>query len=210
MIKIDAYYDILCPFCFLAKRSLELAREERPVVEISLSWKPFMLHPEFSRGPHSFRGAFVEKYGEGARVPMWDHVIARGRQVGIEFRFYDIDHGFHSILPHRLVHRAKTVGTEDALIEDLFSAFFEKAVYLGDIETLADIAGQHGLERSATISYLESDADEEHIFSLTERYQQDPGVTGMPFYTVNGKAFRLEESGPDSFIKMLDRQATTA
>ncbi|MEQ8433754.1 MAG: DsbA family protein [Oceanicaulis sp.] len=208
-MRIDVFYDVLCPFCFLAKRSLDLAMAETGAAP-QIVHHPFMLHPEFPRGPHDFQQAFTAKYGEAARGPMWDSVIARGREVGIAFAFYDIKHGFNSITAHRLVHKARAIGVEAAVLEDLYSAFFEDGLYLGDTTLLAHIGARHGLPEADTRAYLDSDQEEAEIFALTERFKRDPGVTGMPYHLVDGAPFRLAKTGVGSFRALLKTAAPAA
>lgn len=209
-MRIDVYYDLLCPFCFLAKRSLDRARQRVPGSAVEVHHYPFMLYPDLPRGAHHFRQAFTDKYGEAARVPMWDAVIARGAAVGINFCFYDIEYGFHSITPHRLVHRAKQVGQESAVLDDLYSAFFEHGRYLGDTALLAEIGAAHGLDPMATKAYLDSDEDEALISQQSAAARTDPGVTGMPFHLVDGQPFKPEATGPEAFIALLRVAAAPA
>lgn len=191
-MQIDAYYDILCPFSYLAKRYLERSIARFPDVPVAITLKPFMLHPTLPiAGPHSFRSAFTDKYGEGARVPMWDRVIALGAEVGIAFAFYRIEQGAHAIHGHRAVRFAERYGKERQALEAIYQAFYEDARYIGEASILAELLGNVGVPEQSARDYLESGEDVETIFALTERYRVDPGVTGMPFHTVDGEPVAL-------------------
>lgn len=191
-MRIEAYYDILCPFSFLAKRYLDLCLKEFPDVPVDIELKPFMLQPGLPLGPHDFRGVFTAKYGEGARVPMWDRVIALGEEVDIAFAFYRMTLGAHSVHGHRAVRFAHRHGKARAVLEGLYRAFYEEARYIGDVGTLAAIGAQAGVPAAPLRAYLESDQDVALIFQLTEQYRADPGVNGMPFHVVDGRVFRPE------------------
>ena len=201
-MRLDVFYDLLCPFSFLAKRSLDLATA-RTGASPAVAYRPFMLHPEFPRAPHDFAAAFVAKYGEGGRVPMWDAVIERGRAVGIDYRFYDIQHGFNSVDGHRAVRRAGAEGRGEALLERLFSAFFEECRYLGDLDLLADLAGEVGCDEPAMRDYLRSDEDLNTIYRLSDEARRDPGVPGVPFHLVDGRPWRAAETGIAAYEALL-------
>lgn len=192
-MQITAYYDILCPFSYLAKRYLDLSIERFPDVTVDIELRPFMLHPTLPiTTPHSFRGVFTGKYGDEARVPMWDRVIALGADVGISFAFYRIEHGAHAIHGHRTVHFAKGRGLGRQMLESIYTAFYEKARYIGDVDTLVELATAVGMPGKELRAYLGTDQDVEAIFALTERYRVDPGVTGMPFHVVEGRPIVLQ------------------
>jgi predicted DsbA family dithiol-disulfide isomerase len=148
-----------------------------------------MLQPQLPLEPHDFRGVFVTKYGEGARVPMWDRVIGLGEEVGIDFAFYRMTLGAHSIHGHRAVRFAEQYGRGRDMLERLYHAFYEQAQCVWRPEDLAQIGADLGLPAAAMQAYLASHEDVALIFALTEQYRQDPGVTGMPFHVVNGRAF---------------------
>lgn len=49
VISINVYSDVLCPWCYVEKRSLEAAmdqfREKHPETKFEVIWKPFYLNP---------------------------------------------------------------------------------------------------------------------------------------------------------------------
>jgi len=53
LIDIVIHGDILCPWCFLQKKTLEEAMERyqalHPEVEFDVTWKPFLLYPTLRR-----------------------------------------------------------------------------------------------------------------------------------------------------------------
>lgn len=198
-MHLDIYYDLLCPFSYLGYRSLEIAKQ-RTGASPDVTYRPFMLHPEFPRAPHDFAGAFVAKYGEGGRVPMWDAVIAKGRAVGIDYRFYEIEHGFNSVDGHRAVLRAGERG--EALMARLFSAFFEECQYLGDLDLLARLAGEVGCDEAAMRTYLHSDEDLDAIYRLSDEARA-AGVRGVPTHLVNGRLWQPPETGVAAYEALL-------
>lgn len=54
LVEIVVHGDILCPWCFLQKRTLEGAMERyqalHPEIEFDVTWKPFLLYPTLRKG----------------------------------------------------------------------------------------------------------------------------------------------------------------
>ena len=200
-MRLDIYYDLLCPFSFLAKRSLDLTIEKTGAAP-EVVYRPFMLHPEFPRARHDFDKAFVAKYGMDRRVPVWDALIARGEAVGIRYRFYDIEHGFNSVDGLRAVRKAGERGP--ALMERLFRAFFEECQYLGDVDLLARLSAEVGCEHDDMLAYLRSDEDLDTIYRLSEEARR-AGVLGVPTHLVDGRPWQPRETGPAAYEALLPR-----
>lgn len=54
VITIDFHADILCPWCYLQKKSLDRAmerfQEQHPDAGFNVRWKPFYLYPALEEG----------------------------------------------------------------------------------------------------------------------------------------------------------------
>lgn len=183
---IDAVYDILCPWCFVGKRHLDLAVAQVRPAGLTIRYRPFMLYPHFDRGGHDFLAFFRERYGETLRVPMWDRVRAVAEPIGIDFRFETMTRGPASLDSHRLVRWAgrQRPGVEGDLIEGISSAFWEQSLVIDD-DRLITLAAVHGLDSVAARAYLASDADVDELFAETDAWRA-AGVTSMPHYRVGG------------------------
>lgn len=181
---IDAVYDILCPWCYVGKRHLDLAVAQVRPSGLTIRYRPFMLYPHFDRAGHDFLAFFRTRYGETLRVPMWDRVRAVAAPVGIDFRFEAMTRGPASLDSHRLVRWAgrQRPGIEGAMIEAISSAFWEQALVIDD-DRLVAIAAAHGLDPLAARAYLASDADIDNLFAETVAWRA-AGVTSMPHYRV--------------------------
>lgn len=183
---IDAVYDILCPWCFVGKRHLDLAVAQVQPAGLTIRYRPFMLYPHFDRAGHDFLAFFRERYGDSLRVPMWDLVRAVAAPVGINFRFEAMTRGPASLDSHRLVRWAgrQRPGVEGDLIEAISSAFWEQALVIDD-DRLVVLAAAHGLDPVAARAYLATDADIDELFAETDAWRA-AGVIAMPHYRVGG------------------------
>lgn len=54
LIRIEVHVDMLCPWCYIAKRSLDAAiksfQTRHPAVEFEVLWRPFYLYPLLDAG----------------------------------------------------------------------------------------------------------------------------------------------------------------
>lgn len=214
-MRIDAVYDLICPWCHVGKRHLDLAlaaeAARADALPIEVNWRQFMLYPHFDRGGHDFLEIFRAKYGEALRVPMWDRIRAIAAPVGIDFAFERITRGPASIDGHRLVRwaEAQHPGLSAALIEAIACSFFEKARTI-DEDFLVALAERHGLDGAAARAHLRSDADMAAPFAETAAWRA-AGVTSVPHFVLtfaDGRQEIIRDHGVAVFAAAFDRGRT--
>mmetsp|Transcript_8563 Transcript_8563/g.14786 ORF Transcript_8563/g.14786 Transcript_8563/m.14786 type:complete len:170 (+) Transcript_8563:335-844(+) len=85
--------------------------------------------------------------------------------------------------PHRLIEFAKRHDKQDAVVEEIFHQFFEKAAVINRKSVLVQIAKKTGLDEEEVSHYLDSDQDKEEI---TNEYREVTrmGVHGVPFFSI--------------------------
>lgn len=212
-IKIDVWSDIACPWCYIGKRRFATALAafgHREHVEVT--WRSFELQPdaEHSSAHPGLTEREVLADRKGMPVAQIDQMFAQVTQVAAgEGLAYD----FATVVPantfdaHRLVHIAAGLLDEDPavdaasardrlgdLMERLMSAHFEHGRVVDDLDVLADLAVEAGLDRDAVAAALAGDdgagavrADEAEAAAL--------GVSGVPFFVVDR---RIAVSGAQS------------
>jgi predicted DsbA family dithiol-disulfide isomerase len=200
---IDFVYDFLCPWCFVAKRQLELAIARVQPKNVSIRWHQFMLYPEFDRGGHEFLAFFRSKYGDALRVPMWDAIRAVAEPIGIKFAFEQMTRGPASLDGHRLVRFAarENPGCESALIEHISSSFFEQAKIIDDT-FLINAGVKFGLMADRVAALLASADDIDALFGETKQWRAK-GVTLMPCFIVDGERIEISSSDGAGFDQLL-------
>jgi predicted DsbA family dithiol-disulfide isomerase len=202
-MNIDIVYDFLCPWCFVAKRQLDIAVARVQPKDLSIRWHQFMLYPEFDRSGHDFLAFFRSKYGDTLRVPMWDAIRAVAAPIGINFAFERMTRGPASLDGHRLVRFAahEQPGCESALIEHISSSFFEQAKIIDD-SFLIEAGVKFGLEAERVAALLASNDDINALFSETEQWRAK-GISSMPCFIVGGERLEMNSSDGASFERLL-------
>ena len=76
---IDAYSDIVCPWCFVGERRLERTLRERTDLEAKVRWRPFRLQPRIPKGRLPWSEFARQKFGgETNAKEAFAHVAAAG------------------------------------------------------------------------------------------------------------------------------------
>lgn len=209
-IRIDIWSDIACPWCYLGKHRLETALaefEKRPdAPKVEISYHSYQLSPDL---PEDYAGSHADylkaKTGMGPeQLEMANRQLAQlGTPYGIAYNFKtNRIANTHKAL--ELLHFAKAAGKEAELKEALFKAHFSDGVHVGQIEALADIAAGIGLDRTEAVRVLTEglyvdavEADKSQAAQL--------GITGVPFFVVDGKYGLSGAQGPGTFLRALDQ-----
>ncbi len=205
-MTVDVVSDVVCPWCYLGKRRLELALEEAEDVAVEVRWRPFQLDPTIPEGGVDREDYFREKFGDLSRVAaIHERLKELGDGVGIRFAFERITRTPNTLDAHRLIRWASIEGAGEAVVEKLFSLFFEDGADLGDIDVLVEAAVSAGLPGDLVRRLLESDADREEVREEIATAQRI-GVTGVPCFIIDGRYAVMGAQEPEAIVAAL-RQA---
>jgi predicted DsbA family dithiol-disulfide isomerase len=188
---IDVVSDVVCPWCYIGKRRLaaalaRLAPSHRDV-DFQVSWHPFQLNPDLPAGGVDRKQYLEDKFGGPERAAeVYARVREAGTSVGIPFAFERILRQPNTLDAHRLISWAQQRGPADALVEALFRAYFLDGRYIGDVATLAAIAGEAGFDAEAVRALLAADEGVASVRALDARVRE-LGVTGVPFFIFDNR-----------------------
>ncbi len=206
-MKIEVVTDIVCPWCWLGKRRLELALEQRPDLEIDISWLPFELNPGLPVAGVARAEYLARRFPDAAELAARQAAIARhGHDIGIGFRFDRIARMPNTRAAHALVLYAGQAGCADAVLESLFSAYFADGADVGDPQVLGALAAQCGLDPLAIAARLTAHDQFDRIAALEESIR-GAGVTGVPHYVFGGRFAFSGAQDVAMFCRALDAVA---
>jgi predicted DsbA family dithiol-disulfide isomerase len=207
-MQIDVISDTVCPWCFIGKRRLMRAMEQRPSIAFDVKWRPYRLDPAVPRAGLDRQAYMRAKFGDDPMkiVEMHKLIAQEGAKDGIEFDFAAIARRPDTLDSHRLIRWAEAAGVQDDVVGRLFTAYFENGEDIGDIRVLADIADLCGMDGVEVAQMLESDAD----ITLVEREDHiahEMGVTGVPAMIFGGKLAVSGAREPELLLSVIDRVA---
>ncbi|MFV0254166.1 MAG: DsbA family oxidoreductase [Beutenbergiaceae bacterium] len=211
-VVIDVWSDVMCPFCYLGDAILEraLARfEHRDRVEIR--YHSFLLMPDLAADTATdLTTLLIEKRGYPPEQiePANAQIAERGRAVGLDYRF-DRAIATSTRRAHELSHLAAGHGVQHEVIRLLFRAYFTDGRNVSDLDVLADIAVEAGLDRSAALAALTS-GEYTAAVEADIAAARTLGITGVPFFVFNN-TFAVSGAQPEEvFAQALERSVLDA
>jgi predicted DsbA family dithiol-disulfide isomerase len=206
-LRIEIVTDLVCPWCWLGKRRLELALEQRPDLEVEISWLPHELNPGMPESGVPRAAWLASRFPDAAERDTRQRELARlGSEVGIDFRFDRIERVPNTRAAHALVYLARESGCADAVIEALFRGYFAQGRDIGDLAVLADVASLCGMDAAAVMERLRARADYDRVVVL-ERMIENAGIEAVPHYVFDGRYSCTGAQEVSAFRRALDRAA---
>ena len=200
-LTIDVVSDPVCPWCFVGKRRLESAIAQLPELDITVRWHPFQLNPDMPREGRNRQEYYHEKFGEERAKMMLSGLKDTGADEGISFGQDPEAVSPNTLSAHVLMHWANLDENVDAnaLAEKIFRAHHEACENIGDHQVLTRIAGEVGMDEELVAKQLAAGADEAAVKESIEHSVQ-LGVSGVPFFVVNGKYGISGAQPPESLV----------
>jgi predicted DsbA family dithiol-disulfide isomerase len=206
MLTVDVISDVICPWCFIGKRRLEKALIDRPA---TVRWHPFQLNPDMPREGIERKTYRIRKFGSWERSQELDaQLAAAGQGEGIAFHFDKMARTPNTLDAHRLIWLAGERSMQDAVVEALFQAYFTDGRNLSDRATLAEIASRAGLDRAEVDELLAGDQGLD-VVRASEEQAHRLGVSGVPFFVVNGRVALSGAQPPDMFLQAFEQAGET-
>jgi predicted DsbA family dithiol-disulfide isomerase len=213
MIYVDIVSDTICPWCYIGKRRFERALDLSGRNDIAISWRPFQLNPDMPPEGMTRDDYVRAKFGGGDRPRQIYQAIAEsGREAGIEFQFSKIKRTPNTVLSHRLVHWSAKQERQDEVVAELFRAYFEDGLDVGDLEILVECARRAGLDRELAHQFLLSEEGRQEVVA-SDVYARRLGINGVPCFIVNRKYAVSGAQPPSAFVEVFnlaERDAATS
>lgn len=205
-VRIDIWSDIVCPWCYIGYTRLHQALEQYDG-EVEIYHHAFELDRRAENDGSLTSVKLAEKYGIDVEqaLNLMDDVTETAATVGLKYRLAETQHG-NTRLAHRLLAAAAEVGSGGALLQRLFSAYFEAAEPVFTAEQLRPHAEAVGLPNELIDSVFNGDAFSDLVDEDRELAEQ-LNIRGVPFFAFNQ---RVGVSGAESVDVLLAAMAKAA
>ncbi|HEX5266105.1 MAG TPA: DsbA family oxidoreductase [Acidimicrobiales bacterium] len=206
-MQVDIWSDVVCPWCFIGKRRFEQALSRFPHREqVSIVWRSFELDPTAPPvRPGDPAERLAAKYGmttDQARAA-WGRLTETAAAEGLRYRL-DAARSGNTFDAHRVIHLAGRSGLQDAVEEALMNAYLCEGAAIGRHEALVAAAGAAGLDEDEVAAVLDGDAYADAV-RADEAEAAARGITGVPFFLLDGRFGVPGAQDPDTLLAVLNR-----
>lgn len=207
-LRIDIVSDVMCPWCVIGYRQLASALASKNLSP-EIHWHPFELNPNMPAEGQNLREHVAEKYGSTAEesAASRGRLIELGKELGFQFNFTDDFRMQNTFSAHQLLHWANEQGCKHALKQALFEAHFTHGLDISDIDVLADIAAELGLDRAAAHTILTKQKYAETVRAEQQFWIQQ-GIQGVPAVVFNGRHLVTGAQGVENYTNILKHLET--
>lgn len=207
-IRIDIVSDVVCPWCYIGYRRLNVAMEELAgEMRFDIEWHPFELNPDMPPEGEDAGEHLMRKYGMNREQLQLnrDRLVSVARDLGIsinpgERRIYN------TFDAHRVLRWAASQGQQTAFEMALFKAYFADGLNPSDPAVLRSIAESLGLSGDEAESIAGSDRYADEV-RAEERQYVAAGIQAVPAYIIDRKYLISGGQEPATFVSALRRIA---
>lgn len=205
-MRVDIWSDVVCPWCYVGKARFEKALAGFPHRdEVEVIFRSFELDPDRPKDEReTVLAMLTQKYGlsEADARQADGRVAGLAQAEGLGFRAdrplgntFDI---------HRVIHLGLAKGVQRELITAVNEAYFAQAREVFDPAVLTGVATDAGLDPDAAAEVLDGDAYADAVRE-DEREAHTLGITGVPFFVLDGTLGVSGAQQTETFVSALDQ-----
>lgn len=153
----------------------------------------YEIHPEYKA-----EGDNVE-----AKFPDYKKLMERLKVQGAPYgcKYDDISVLSNTYKALLVGEHAKTLGVEEAYIDAMFEAYFSKALNIGDIKIIDQIAASVGIDPASVQAAINNPKYQE-ILTENNRLGREYGINSVPTFIINNKYKVVGAQPPEQFIQI--------
>jgi predicted DsbA family dithiol-disulfide isomerase len=207
-MRVDIWSDVVCPFCYVGKARFDKAlagfagRDDVEVVyhsfELDPSWPPGQTMPTMEMLATKYNLSPADAEAAEGRV------AAMAEAEGLGFKPDRVLGNTFDL--HRVLHLAHDQGFQHRLLDAVYQAYFGQAADVFDPDVLAELAEGAGLDPEDVHQVLDSDDYTADVRQDEEQARQ-LGITGVPFFVLDGRLGVSGAQSGDVFAEALRRAA---
>ena len=185
MIKIIILSDPICPWCYIGKKCFDEAIKQFDSHYFSIKWLPFQLNPKMPKEGMERKKYLIKKFGnEKKTIEVYTPIVNKFNENEIDFDLSKIQTTPNTFNANQLIYWGQLEGKGNAVVENLFKAYFLEGKNLGDINCLIEIGMKSGLTKKITSTVFENTKDIKIVQDIENKYRK-AGVSGVPTFIIN-------------------------
>ena len=176
-VKVIAYSDYICPFCYIGYHRIEQLKKE---FNLEVEWRPFEIHPETPRD-----GALTDElpFPPGYLEMAFANVKRLADEDGLTLKFSGKLP--NSRLALYISEFARKEGKFEAFHKLILEAYWLEGKDIGDKTLLLNIAESVGLNKTEIEKFLDTDEP----FKTVQKYLTELrtyGINAVPSFIIEG------------------------
>ena len=177
-IKVIAYSDYICPFCYIGYHRIEKLKRE---YDLAVEWRPFEIHPETPR-----EGALTEElpFPKGYLEMAFANVKRLADEDGITLKFSGKLP--NSRLALYISEFARKKGKFEEFHKLVLEAYWLEGKDIGDKNLLLDLAESVGLNKNEIEVYLSTD-EPFKVVQKSLKELRTYGINGVPTFLIEDR-----------------------
>ncbi len=177
-LKVIAYSDYICPFCYIGYHRIEKLKKE---YNLAVEWRPFEIHPETPAwGTLKEEMAVNKEYLEGLRA----HIKRLADEDDLTLKFSDFLP--NSRLALFISEFARKKGKFEEFHKLVLEAYWFEGKDIGSIDLLLDLAESIGLDKNEIDLYLHTDEPFEILQKSLNEIRRI-GINGVPAFIIENR-----------------------
>jgi predicted DsbA family dithiol-disulfide isomerase len=213
-VQIEVWADIVCPWCYIGKRRLQSALDQRGLTDdVEIVHRAFQLDPAASTMTEPTIDHLAAKYGvsRDEALAMMSNVSEVAAAEGLDYHL-DLCMTGNTRDAHRLALWAQEQdpAIADQLLEAMYSAYFEQGRGVFTTDDLVAFASEVGLDADAAREMLSGTAYLDQVVQ-DQVLARTFGANGVPFFVID-RAYGVSGAQPvEVFLSAIDQaRAATA
>ncbi len=188
-LEVEVWSDIVCPWCAIGKRRLEMAIAKLPDKDaVRVRWRSFELDPSAPAVREEDNVTHLaKKYGrtKSEALAMMQRVVDTAAADGLDLKLSSARSG-NTFDGHRVLHLAAEKGVQAAVKDRFMRGYMTEGLAIGDHEVLVRLASEAGLDAEEVRAVLSSDRYAKEV-RADEETARELGIRGVPFFVLAGK-----------------------
>jgi len=209
-MQIEVWADVVCPWCYIGKRRLQQALEQRGLTDqVDIVHRAFQLDPTASTVAEPTIDHLAAKYGvsRDEALAMMGNVTEVAAGEGLDYHL-DLCMTGNTRDAHRLALWAQESdpATAQRLLEAMYSAYFEQGRGVFSTDDLVALATEVGLDGDAAREMLAGTAYLDQVVQ-DQVLARTFGANAVPFFVID-RAFGVSGAQPvEAFLSAIDQAA---
>jgi predicted DsbA family dithiol-disulfide isomerase len=206
-VHIEVVSDVVCPWCYIGKRRLEMAIRLNPKVAVDINWRPYFLNPWIPRQGIDRQTYLETKFGSAERYSVIaERVAAAAAMEGLPYAPDRISRQPNTLDCHRLILWSRRTTDPARMEQRLMELYFAEGADLSDPKMLIKAAVDCGMDGDLVRRLLASDADVDRVEGDANS-AKEAGIDGVPCFIFGGSVIVTGAQSPEYLASVIERTA---